>query len=133
MNATIVTAAPKRGAIATLFAKHVTDQKVLSIEEPESSDMNSPSIQTTKTHVALLIPKNMLWVIILGSVVGGPSLMNYLGNRAGLVTRDELTSAIQTAVETAVEAAIRPIDERVARIERASKATNATKEASNAQ
>lgn len=137
MNATIVTAAEKRGPIAAFMAKHVTESKTLSIQEPEGSDMNSPSIQTTKTHVALLIPKNMLWLMLLGGVVGGPSLATYLANRAGLVTQTEMKTAvseavaasqkatqeslhalIEDAVRKAVEKAVDPIDKRVRTIER---------------
>ena len=141
MNATIVTAAEKRGPIAAFMAKHVTESKTLSIQEPEGSDMNSPSIQTTKTHVALLIPKNMLWLMLLGGVVGGPSLATYLANRAGLVTQTEMKTAvaeavaeavaasqkatreslhalIEDAVRNAVEKAVEPIDKRVRAVER---------------
>lgn len=139
MNATVVTAAEKRGPIASFMAKHVTERKTLSIEEPEGSDMNSPSIQTTKTHVALLIPKNMLWLMLLGGVVGGPSLATYIANRAGLVTQTEMKTAvaeavaasqkatqeslhtlIEDAVRNAVEKAVEPIDKRVRTIERKS-------------
>lgn len=127
MNATVTTAAPKQGVVASFLARHVTEKKTLCIEEPEGSDMNSPSIQTTKTHVALLIPKNMLWLFLLGGLVGGPSLLSYAGNRAGLVTKDDLKLAIRSAVEEAMK----PIDERIARLERANKASKATKEASN--
>lgn len=153
MNATVVTAGEKKGFVGAFMSKHVAKTGTLSIEEQESApDMNSPSIKTTPTHVAFFVPKNMLWLVILGSVVGGPSLATYVANRAGLVTQTEmrmtvteavaasqkathesLHKIVEDAVKSAVEAAVKPIDERMSRVERASKATKAAKESVNAQ
>ncbi len=141
---------PKKGAVAAFMAKHVAEQKVLTIQPDPNQiqgDENQPSIQTTKTHFVMLIPKNIAWMLLLGTAVGGPSLMTYVANRAGLVTREEMTKCvteavvasqkatqeslnrlIEESVRNAVESAVKPIDERVARIERAAKASKSTRE-----
>lgn len=99
-----MTSAPVPANIAKFFAKHVTETKTVAIPELKDSDMESPTIQTTKTHIALLIPKKMGWAILIVALAGGPSLATYLANRLGLATHDELRTAVSDAVTASQKA-----------------------------
>lgn len=121
--------------IAQEKAEPTGEQGQTASGDAESADGQQvqPSIQTTKTHVALLIPKNWAWAFVCAVAVGGPSLLQYVANRAGLVTQEELKSAItsaiesaqrsnattiKSAVEEAVKTAVEPIDKRLRAVER---------------
>ena len=87
-------------------------------DSQQEGDMGSPNIQPTKDGFTVFVPKHMVWILLTAAVVGQPTLTSYLGNRAGLVTKDELKAAVSEAVKESMDA----LEARVARIERAAKA-----------
>lgn len=122
----------RKQGLGHFLAKHVTEQKVVSIEQDNtqgSDDMDQPSVKTTKTHFMLLIPKTWVWAIIVAGLAGGPSLMSYIGTRAGLVTKEELSLSVKEAikatqeqnelsVKNAVAAAVAPLNASIIEIDR---------------
>ncbi len=134
---------PFHGNLASFVAKHVTDKVTATIapkSDADPGDMNTPTIQMTETHVGLLMPKKWVWPF-LASVsvgVGGITIVQYLGNKAGFATKDEvaatkveitntikqavaesqaatqqsLNTLIEDAVRKSVEAAVRPAVEQ---------------------
>jgi len=106
-------------SFAALMAKHVTDRTVATISSkpPEGSDeMNQPSIQVTSTHVGLLMPKKWVWPVVASGLlgIGGISIVQFLGAKAGFATNDE----VKRAVSESVSAAVKPINDALVDMDR---------------
>ena len=104
-----MTSAPIHHNLARFFAKHVTD-KVTATIAPKSTegqgDMETPTIQVTPSHVGLLMPKKWVWPVVASvfAGIGGISIVQYLGDKAGFATKEEVAAAKTDITATIKEA-----------------------------